>query len=441
MSDKCLSIRKFLPECIKKPLRKIRIKIKRLTEFPTICMQPYRHKKALEKLRIKSKNHKVRVTFFAIHSSVWKYDGVYKLLEQDERFEPIVMVCPVIDHGVDNMKYEMDKTYDLMISKGYNVIKTYTGKNNNFLDVKKEINPDIVFFTNPHGLTRSEYYIKNFKDTLTCYVQYSFHITHLNIAQYDQLFHNLIWRAFYETKIHEKIAMSYARNRGENVIVSGYPGIDDFFYNLRSNDNVWKNPNDKLKRIIWAPHHTIDFRENLGLSNFLRYHQFMLDLCEKYEDCIQIAFKPHPLLKVKLYEHVKWGKKLTDLYFKKWDSLNNGQLETDDYVGLFNSSDAMILDSASFMTEYLCCGKPSLFTIADRTVEDRFNEFGKMVFEQLYHAYNETQIIAFIDNVVLAENDIFKEKRDKFYSEFLLPPNKSASQNIYEEICSSIWSG
>jgi len=353
MSDKYLSIRKILPECIKKPLRKIRIKVKRLTELPTICTQPYRHKRALEKLRIKSKNHKVRVAFFAIHSSVWKYDGVYKLLEQDERFEPIVVVCPVIDHGVDNMKYEMDKTYDLMISKGYNVIKTYTGKNNNFLDVKKEINPDIVFFTNPHGLTRSEYYIKNFKDTLTCYVQYSFQVTNFNSSQFNQLFHNLLWKAFYETAIHKEMARKYSTNKAKNVVVTGFPGIDNLIFGKRSGDYKWKN--DELKRIIWAPHHTIDNRENLDFSNFLLYHKFMIDLCKQYNNKIQIAFKPHPLLKIKLYELEGWGKLVTDDYFNLWNDLDNGQVETDDYISLFNSSDAMILDSCSFVGEYLYC--------------------------------------------------------------------------------------
>jgi CDP-glycerol glycerophosphotransferase (TagB/SpsB family) len=195
-----------------------------------------------------------------------------------------------------------------------------------------------------------------------------------------------------------------------------------------------------LKRIIWAPHHTIDFREGLGYSNFLRYHQIMLDIAENYKDKIQIAFKPHPLLKVKLSKHEEWGKQRTHNYYLTWENLDNGQLETDDYVDLFNTSDAMIFDSASFLAEYLYCGKPSLFTFSDSNTKDRFNEFGKLALEQHYHAYNETQIMDFIENVVCAGKDIKKENRKVFYHKHLIPPNdKTASENIYNEIINAIW--
>lgn len=434
-------IRDLLPEWVKKPLRSIRLKQVKLAEYLTIYAQPKRYRKALEKLRTKAhKKVKIKVAFFAIHSSVWKYDGVYKLMEQDLRFDPIVVVCPVVNYGKENMLEEMEKTFKLFKRKGYNVIKTYNEKDDTYLDVKKEVAPDIIFFTNPHRLTREEYYITNYKDILSCYTQYSFHVTHLNEAQYNQLFHNILWKAFYETNIHKKIAERHSRNKGRNIIISGYPGLDDFIYGGRAGENVWKNPDVSLKRIIWAPHHTIDRRKNLSFSNFLRYHQVMLDIADNYKGKIQIAFKPHPLLKVKLNIHEEWGPKGTDEYYQKWGNSNNGQLETDDYVDLFNTSDAMILDSASFVVEYLCCGKPSLFTFSDSNVKDRFNEFGKLAFEQHYHAHNEADILEFIENVVLEGKDTMKEKRDAFYTSYLTPPNnKTASENIYDEICKEIF--
>ena len=42
----------------------------------------------------------------------------------------------------------------------------------------------------------------------------------------------------------------------------------------------------------------------------------------KYQDSVQIAFKPHPLLKVKLRD--KWGEKATAEYYRKWEELENG---------------------------------------------------------------------------------------------------------------------
>ncbi len=404
-----------------------------------IEIQPLLHKEALERVR---KKEIIKVAFFAIHSSVWKYDKIYQLMEEDPRFDPVVVICPAVNYGKGNMLEEMEKSYKLFKNKGYNVIKTYSEEDDTYLDVKHEIAPDIIFYTNPYeGLIMDKYYITNFKDTLTCYTQYGFYIGKIHEVMYNLFFHNILWRAFYQTNMHKKMAIETAKNKGRNVIVMGYPGVDDLVYGARTCHDIWKNPDENLKRIIWAPHHTIDDRENLNLnfSNFMRYYQTMIDIAQKYSTKIQIAFKPHPLLKVKLYNHSDWGKERTDNYYKQWEHLNNTQIELDQYIDLFNSSDAMILDSASFVAEYLYCGKPSLYTFADDNVKNRFNDFGKLALEQHYHAYNETQIVEFIELVCNGE-DPKKESRREFYNNFLIPPNnKSASENIYIEICKEIW--
>lgn len=405
----------------------------------TILTQPIRHKRALEQLRNKEK---IKVAFFVLYSSIWKLDGLFRLMMKDARFDPIIIVCPVVNYGIEHMLIEMEKTYKFFVKKNYNVIKTYNVKEDTYLDVKKEIDPDIIFYTNPHLITKEEYYITHYKDVLSCYVPYVFHAANINELQYNQLFHNILWRAFYETDIHKKMASKYAINKGRNVVVSGYPGVDDLIFGERIDKKVWSNPSRKLKRVIWAPHHTIELAGDLRLSNFLRYHQFMLEITELFKEDIQIAFKPHPLLKNKLYAHKEWGKKRTDDYFNEWELCSNGQLETDDYIDLFNTSDAMILDSISFVTEYLCCGKPSLFLFRDENVFDRFNEFGKLSLAHNYHGYSESDIMYFLENIVIKGEDNKKKSREKFYTKYLLPPkNNKASINIYYEICKSVFGG
>lgn len=337
------------------------------------------------------------------------------------------------------MLYEMEKAYCHFRDKGYDPIKAYDANTERFLDVKKEIAPDIVFFTNPHRLTSEDYYITHFKETLSCYVPYNFNNTHLFFGQNDQLFHNILWKAFYETDIHLKIARK-ARNKARNVVITGYPGVDDLVYGLRAENNAWKDCGPKTRRVIWAPHHTIDNREDLSYSNFLKYHELFPALVKKHRDELQLAFKPHPLLKVKLYNHGDWGQTRTDAYYRQWQDMENTQLETDSYVDLFNASDAMILDSGSFTAEYLYCGKPSLFTIFNAETRTKFNEFGKMALDQHYHAHSEDDIISFIEKVVLDGQDTMKAQRDHFYEIYLLPPHgKSASQNIFDHICQEIF--
>jgi CDP-glycerol glycerophosphotransferase (TagB/SpsB family) len=394
------------------------------------------HEKALIKIR---KKDKIKVAFFLIHDSIWKYDGVYKLMEKDERFDPIIVVCPYIMLGEEIMLRDMNQAYNSFKEKNYNVIQTLNEETKKWLDIKKEIQPDIVFFTNPHKLTKEEYYITNFLDCLTCYVPYNFGNSHLLKMFHNQLFHNLIWILFAETEIHKQFSKEIANNKGQNVVVSGFPGTDAFLDNNYQHKNSWKK-GDKNKKIIWAPHHTIDDDKSvLSFSSFLLYADFMLDLTCKYRESIQIAFKPHPLLKYKLYNLDQWGKEKTDYYYNRWNQIDNGQLEEGDYIDLFLTSDAMIHDSGSFLIEYLYTLKPVLRTDRDDGICDRLNIFGKMAYNMHYHARNEQEIIKFVEQLI-NNNDIMKEKRVTFLKEFLTPPfNKSASQNIFDELVKKIF--
>lgn len=387
-------------------------------------------------LKMVQKKKKIKVAFFLIHDSVWKYEGVYRLMEKDPLFEPVVVVCPYIVYGEEVMLKEMGQAYNSFLANGYKVISTFDNATQKWFDVKKEIAPDIIFFTNPHKLTREEYYITNFLDCLTCYVPYAFVVIHLLESHYNQFFQNILWKAFYETEMHRKFAEENAFNKGRNVIITGYPGID----NLIAPDYVpldpWKIKEKKVRRIIWAPHHSIDDdKEILSYSNFLRYHQFMLEIAKEYIGKIQIAFKPHPLLMEKLFLHEDWGKDRTEAYYIKWKNLENGQLELGDYTDLFLTSDAMIHDSASFMVEYLYTKKPVAFSMRDMNVTERFNDFGKIVFNYLYKVNHESEIKNFINTIVLEGKDNMKTERLNFLNNKLMPPHgQLASENIYKEI-------
>lgn len=423
-------IKRVLPNPIIKCLKKVNF---------TIKLEKIRrnHQKALKRIR---KKEKVKVVFFLIHDSVWKYEGVYKLMEQDERFEPIVVVCPYITYGEEYMLRVMKAALNSFKEKGYNVINSFNDETGEWINVKKEIKPDIIFFTNPHKLTKDAYYIDNYLDCLTCYVPYTYLVTHMLDMHYNQKFHHFLWRHFCETKMHEDFSHKYLKKNNFNTKVTGFPGLDPLYERKETNSKVWKNTNENLKRIIWAPHHTIDNDKNfLSYSNFVKYAQFMLELNHKYKESIQMAFKPHPILRLKLYKHKDWGKEKTNIYYNRWAEMPNGQLEEGDYLDLFASSDAMILDSASFMVEYLFTGKPSLFTKRDKDIEKRFNDFGKLIYHKLYHANNENDITNFINKVVLGSKDIMFEDRNNIFRNIVLPPKgKTASENIFNELLKEI---
>ena len=160
----------------------------------------------------------------------------------------------------------------------------------------------------------------------------------------------------------------------------------------------------------------------------------MLKLANKYKDKIEIAFKPHPLLKPALYSISEWGKERTDAYYQLWAIGENTTLHENEYVNLFRSSDAIINDSASFTIEYLYTKNPALYlNNYDRT--PICNEVGKAAFDVHYHATTPDAIEEFILKVVINGEDTLKEQRECFYNTYLLPPNKSSvAENIVNEI-------
>jgi hypothetical protein len=365
-------------------------------------------------------------------------------MKRSKKFDPIVIICPWLLYKDDKSMFSILEQVEVFCKdKNYTYINTYDKETKKWLDIKKKINPNIVFFTYPYPkFTRKEYRITNFlKTSLTCYATYGFNIDGKQQRQFNLLFHNVMWKGFYETPIHKMMAQKYAINKGMNVEVSGYPLFDEFVnIKLHEIKDVWKIKNRNIKRIIWAPHHTIDNLWNeTQFSCFLSYASFMFEVAEKYKNKLQIAFKPHPKLKEKLYLQPNWGKVKTDTYYKQWANLDNGQLEEGEYSNLFLTSDAMILDSISFICEYLYTKNPLLFTMKSKHTKHNLNEFGEIAFQKIYHSHSQKEIEIFINETVLKEDDPMKAERIHFFNTQLLSPNNvTASQNILNYITSKV---
>lgn len=65
-------------------------------------------------------------------------------MEKHPRFDPIIIVCPAVNFGYENMINVMNECYK-RFCKGYNCIKAYDNKNNSYIDIRKDIEPDIIF--------------------------------------------------------------------------------------------------------------------------------------------------------------------------------------------------------------------------------------------------------------------------------------------------------
>lgn len=392
-----------------------------------------------QRAKLVGKRDRIKVVFFAMNEAMWRYQGVYELLSQEDRFD-----CHIVLTVANNLKNQ--QVDDLQRIRRFFQSQSiefydYDEKQNRAFDVKKHINPDIVFYPQPYrNQFPAEHDFNLFSDKLLCYIPYSIIVIKEADWIYDLRFHNLAWKIYLPLKWESEMAAKVAKNKGRNVVTSGYLNLDRYLNDTAV--DVWKVKDHRLKRLIWAPHFSIDSEHSWlkGRANFLWLSKLMLEIAEQYKDSLQVAFKPHPRLKTELYNHRDWGKEKTDQYYERWDKMENTQLETGDFVDLFMTSDALLHDSGSFTAEYLYVNKPVAFTTDDiNSLMDEHSEFGRDALKQHYVVGNEEDLRSFIDKVVIGGDDPMKQQRTEFF-ETILKPNVtgSTSQFIVDDIKKSL---
>lgn len=425
------NIKKLIPKLIKDLLSPLMKKlVHNLKKKAFFLQMQKKHQQLIEE---KKGKEKLKVVFLAIHKSVWKVDPVFKKMLGDSFFEPMILVCPYTAYGEEQMWEDMKETYAYFEEKGYPLISSYKKEEDRWISLE-EIKPDIVFFTNPHNLTRKEYYEDAYMNYLSCYVPYYTDIaSNYDIESvYNQKFHNVVWKIFLQSNYSLGRAKNIASNKGCNIVLSGNLIHEIFQNTLKENvKNPWKPQEEVKKKIIYAPHQTILLENNLHLGTFLKNGEIIKNLAIKYRDYVQWVFKPHPILKAKLYLHPEWGKKRTDEYYEFWEYNNYTQLELGEYIELFSTSDAMIHDCGSFIDEYLLVEKPCgyLYFNGENQLK-AINSYGKELLKKYNILSSKEEIENFIDNVLkdnIQGNKFIRMKMNP--SSLILNQLKEAIQN------------
>lgn len=401
----------------------------------------HKHYKAVIKSIQKkvSAGNKVSVGFYVIYDSTFSAKPLFEKMLSDNLFNPYIVIAPDVARGHANMILQLNKSYNTFINLyGKEIVFLgYNEQDNNFIDYSEKF--DIVHFSNPYDAMTHEFfqmiYIKD-KNLLTFHTNYGFLSADNYCRKYiiNLPFMSYAWKVFAETEFGYKEFCKYEAIKGKNVSLTGYCKLDEYAKQKKLQYN--------RKRIILAPHHTVtnEAEETIGFSNFLRYADFFINLPNLYPE-IDFIFRPHPLLFVTLEREDIWGKEKSDAYLKKLLSFNNIIFSNGGtYYDIFMNSDAIIHDCDSFMVEYLVTGYPCCFMLKNNSkINDLFSEFGKECLSFYYKAFNENEILYFIDNYVVAGNDIDKEKRLKFANQKIMINYPNVSEKILSEIKDAIF--
>lgn len=418
------------------PIKSLRRKIREyLKNFFNNQAQKEQKKKIVQfEKNIKRKiklNEKVKVGFLCIFDSVFQYDTLFEEMMKSDVFDPYIVVIPDVIRGEEHKFSELKKTYSTFKDKYENVLSSYDSRENKFIDISKEY--EIVFFCNPYDVMTHKYYtIEYLKDyTLCAYESYYY----FGKFKYDLKFLkivslNFLWKIFVENENSKKLFLN--KNKKFNIEVSGYSKMD----RIRQLTSNFSAPKNKRKLIIISPHHTVRrIKNHLNLSTFLRYYNFYLELPRKFPE-IDFIFRPHPLLFSVLEQSKIWNTEQIAQYISKIDSIPNMKYQDGgEYFETFVESDALIHDCGSFLAEYLYTDKPQCFLLENQEeIDNEFLPFGKELLEVSYKAYNEKEIMNFINNVVINKNDIMKKKRLSFSDKYVKINYGVATKSIIETI-------
>lgn len=409
-------------------MTEIELKLRQIYNYTLEKLLPVYQKLLVWRLRHKKQ---VNVVFIASSLAMWRYQELYRLLNAHPKFNVSIVIVPFRVYTEEQQRSDVNRL------SGYfkqNNTPFLFGINEDgtHLDMRKTLHPDVLFYPQPYlGNHSFDMDYHRFYDRLLCYTPYAFWQSK-GWWSYNLHMHRRGWKLFYTTDLHRKDAVIYSNRKDRNVEVVGYLSADQFLQ--KEHKDIWKEQSKTKKRIIWAPHFTINEGGLLYQSNFLWMSHFMIELAKRYSEEIQFVFKPHPRLYSELCSHKDWGVEKTKDYYAKWAAMENTQLAEGEYVDLFMTSDAMIHDSGSFTIEYLYTGNPVMYIAQD--VEEQFkdkNDLAKCAIKLHYIGKTESDIEDFIVKTVLQGEDKMRGEREKFYNEYLLPPNgKTASQNIMD---------
>lgn len=371
------------------------------------------YQKCINRIRKKVKNNeKIRVLFLVRENSKWSYDELYKMMNKDFNFEPIVAVSLLtsVVEGIDKTRNDIEESAKFFEDAGCKVVKAFERKSNSFINLK-EFSPDIVFYDQDWELPyiHLPQFVSAF--ALTFYSNYSFGL--VDDLGYKKNFHRCLYRYFVEHPQNITRFENRQEGNSKNCLSFGYSKMDVYLQDKKIDPNdYWKEP-EKIK-MIYAPHHSFE-RQGLNFATFAENGKFILELAKKYPETTWV-FKPHPRFKQALIVNNIMEKTEIEQYFKEWENI--GKVYTQgNYFDIFRTSDGMISDCLSFKAEYLPTNKPLICPTNSKAF--RYNEIGEKLSAVTYCTNSNKELEETFKSVIINKNDPQKVKREEILPEFL----------------------
>lgn len=371
---------------------------------------PEKVRRIREKAR---RGERLQTVFLVSSASMFPARPLFSEMQADGAFATKIAVVPDFKLGLESAKAGLERCRQ-DIGRDFSaqdILPVEKDSRGNWPDILKDA--DLAVYSSPYSDSDFRYnpHWSVGRDFLPIHVDYSYLIARYSGRIMESQNLGYFWKAFFE---NESMLVDYrrvSRIGGINGVCVGYMKMDA----LPSIDRMTK-PRSR-KTVLIAPHHSVDGGLNgqFQVSNFLKYSGYFLTLPERFPQ-LDFIFRPHPFLFKALALPSLWGRKKVDKYISRLRSVPNMELsqEPDNLVD-FSRSDAIVQDCGSFLPEWFYTGKPCCYMLGNKDAPARFfTEFGQECLAHCYQAFSETDINAFLGEVVVGGKDPMKASREAF---------------------------
>lgn len=382
--------------------------------------------------RTKKNPKKLQVAFLEHVVGFWaNHASIYRAMCEDAEVDAWIVAVPqrMPAGGMDWKAYR--RLMDFFDQSGIPYRQAYDLQKERWINLLEYMLPDVVFCSVPYDFHQnylySSWYLKRF--SVLAYVEYGFPMAPLSLLkEREQMANKFNFEyVFAANKDHEAVILRRGDWLKGHVYLTGHPVLDGYLKPLTDTDGIWRIKG--AKRLIWAPHFTIaQGQTGHHVANFLEDFSILRKLAEVHPD-LEIVMRPHPNLFQYLITLGIADETGVAEYRRRFTELPNTQIfEGDDYITLFRQSDAMILDSISFVGAYAPTLKPICFR--ESVGRDRLMYTGERLLSADYSAWDAEEIREFVEEVVLKGNDWRRAEREKAVRKVLYFPEGGAGRAI-----------
>lgn len=370
----------------------------------------------------------IKVGFVVYSSAEWQCELLYRKLELDERFDPVIII-------VNQQLDDVELMNDIYINTKSFFEKKY--KYLSLVENKEDIDEiNMLVYCSPFEMSPK---CANVTERKLCQlivdVQYGYYIEDKDDIRYgdtyfDRPFYKILWKYFVSSTCDIQYTSERQRLEGFNIAFSGLPKMDEYIFGRFSiRKDIWKCAVESPLKIIWAPHFNMEKGMN---GTFYMNYKWFLQYAREHKE-VSWVVRPHPRFAMgAINAGIFKNNDEVYQYFDEWNKLPNAKvIQYGDYFDIFDTSDAMILDSLSFFVEYQFTGKKLLYLIPNEI--RGLNLLGKTLFHNS-KVINGADFDSIKNFIIDCKENINRQKVIPKVIDYILINKKSATEFIYEII-------